>query len=67
MTRCADCGFPVTGVGEAAIRKGSIIREPGEALCRSCSAKRAKMLRELDTIPDRLDLIRAKRMVRGTA
>jgi hypothetical protein len=64
---CSDCGFPVTGVTEATIKRGSTVREPGEVLCLSCSASRSKMVRELDTIPNRIDLILAKRMVRGAA
>jgi len=64
---CSDCGFPTRYMTDAKLKKGSSIREPGEALCQSCSAKRAKMVRELDAIPNRLHLIKAKRMVRGAA
>lgn len=64
---CADCGFPVTNITEATVKRGSSVREPGEALCLSCTAKRSKMVRELDLIPNSLVLIKAKRMVRGAA
>lgn len=63
--RCSDCDCIVTWQGWEAIARGSSVREPGEPLCGSCSAKRSKMVRELNDIPDSLDQIRAnKRWVR---
>lgn len=63
---CSDCGFAVR-MTQATLSKGSSVREPGEPLCLSCSAKRSRMVRELSEIPDDLDQIKAKRMVRGAA
>lgn len=62
--RCSDCGFPVTWQGAEAIAKGSSVREPGEALCNSCSSSRTKLVREVDKIPSTIDQIRARRMAR---
>lgn len=64
---CADCGFPARFMTDAALRKGSKVREPGEALCAGCSSRRVLMVREVDRIPNNLTQIRALRMVRGAA
>lgn len=61
LPTCSDCGCVVTNMGPAAIMKGSSVREPGEPLCGSCSSTRTKMVRELDAIPNTLEMIRAKR------
>jgi hypothetical protein len=61
---CNDCGFPTTWMTDRAIRKGSSVREPGEAVCASCSSSRTKMVRELDALPNTLDQIKAMRMQR---
>lgn len=61
---CSDCGFPVHGMKPETIKKGSSVREPGEALCLSDSAKRSRMVREVSEIPGKLELIQALRMTR---
>jgi hypothetical protein len=63
---CSDCANP-TKMTPLTLRKGSSVREPGEMLCQGCMASRAKMVRELDTIPNKIDQIKALRMVRGAA
>lgn len=63
---CSDCGFPAS-MTHLTLSRGSSVREPGEMLCPSCTAHRTKLVRELATIPDKIDQIRAKRMVRGAA
>jgi hypothetical protein len=63
---CSDCGFPATMTAPT-LRRGSLIREPGEMLCPSCMAHRTRMVRELNEIPNTIDQIAAKRMVRGAA
>lgn len=60
---CVDCGTKVSGVSEETIAKGSSVRDPGEVVCGSCSSSRVILLRKLDRLPDKLDQIRAKRMV----
>lgn len=62
---CSDCGHKVTHISPEAMAKGSTVREPGEALCLSCSAHRTKMVRELVAMPDDLASIRALRMRGG--
>ncbi len=49
-------------MNEATFRKGSTVREPGEALCEGCSSRRTLMVRAVDRLPTDIDLIRAKRM-----
>lgn len=61
---CSDCDCLVTNMGPDAIAKGSSVREPGEALCASCSAMRCKMVRELNALPNNLGQIRARRIAR---
>lgn len=63
--KCADCGFAVTGVSETTIARGSSVRDPGEAVCHSCSATRIRLLRDLDLLPDTLQQIKARRMDRS--
>lgn len=63
---CSDCGFPAL-MTPTTLKRGSSVREPGEMLCQSCLAHRNRLVRELDTIPDKIDQIKAKRMVRGAA
>lgn len=58
---CADCGFPMKAITKATLNRGSSIREPGEALCPSCTSSRVRMVRELKQIPNSLADIRAKR------
>lgn len=62
---CSDCGCKITHMSETTLRKGSSVREPGEPLCLSCSAKRSKMVRELNALPSDLHSIKAMRMVRA--
>lgn len=47
---------------EAALRRGSQVREPGEPLCGGCSSRRVLMLRAVESLPDKLDKIRALRI-----
>lgn len=63
---CSDCGNTVR-MSPTTLRRGSSVREPGEMLCQGCQSTRSRMVRELDTIPNRLDQIKAKRMVVGAA
>lgn len=63
---CSDCGHPVQ-MTAATLRRGSSVREPGEAVCPSCTAHRIRMVRELADIPSKIDQIAAKRMVVGVA
>lgn len=64
---CADCGFEVTGVRPETIARGSSVRDPGEAVCHSCSATRIRLLRDVDLLPDSLQQIKARRMDRSLA
>ncbi len=59
MYKCSDCGITVDVKDPSRLAKGSAIREPGEALCGSCRASRAKLLSDLDQIPNTLDQIQA--------
>jgi len=59
MYKCSDCGIAVDVKDPSRLAKGSAIREPGEALCVSCRASRAKLLSDLDQIPNTLDQIQA--------
>lgn len=62
---CSDCSSTVHNIGPRALAKGSAIREPGEALCMSCTSTRNLMVRELAKIPKTLRLIQDKRRVRA--
>lgn len=55
---CADCGCTTRLQGQRSINRGSSVRDPGEALCMSCTSKRTKMMRELDRLPSNLHDIR---------
>lgn len=59
---CNDCGGPPRKMTEAALKRGSQVREPGEALCASCSSSRMLMMRAVDRIPKSLADIKAKRL-----
>lgn len=66
--QCSDCPTDVTGyMTPTALAKGSSIREPGEPLCRGCTSRRIKMVREVDALPRTLADIKAKRMSVGVA
>ena len=56
--KCSDCGATVRWQGSAAIERGSSVREPGEALCGSCSSARVQLVRQLDRVPDTIAGIR---------
>lgn len=62
---CNDCGFPAAFMTEKTLARGSAVREPGEALCSSCTSTRIVIMRSLDKIPNTLTEIRAQRMVRA--
>lgn len=62
---CSDCGFPAREVTKAVLAQGSSVRDPGEALCGSCSSHRVKLVRQLDALPNNIHTIRAKRMAVG--
>lgn len=62
---CADCGFPVSNLTPRTQAKGSAVREPGEAVCKSCTSTRVMLLRQLDRLPSNLPQIQAQRMVRA--
>lgn len=64
--KCSDCGFTPRVISEAALRKGSMVREPGEALCEGCSSSRTLMMRKVAALPNTLADIRAKRMKVGS-
>jgi hypothetical protein len=49
------------------LKRGSVVREPGEMLCSGCRSTRVRMVKELDALPTKIDQIKAKRMVRGAA
>lgn len=59
--KCADCGGAPREMTPAAIRKGSMVREPGELLCAGCSSSRVLMLRKVDALPTKLADIKALR------
>lgn len=59
--KCSDCGGPPRPMSEAALRKGSQVRESGEQLCPGCSSTRMLMLRAVDRLPVTLADILAKR------
>lgn len=59
---CADCGYPARPTCAATLNRGSSVREPGEALCAGCSARRTRMVMELDAIPNSLAQIQALRL-----
>lgn len=59
--KCSDCGFPARKMSEAVRKKGGMVREPGEALCASCSSSRVLLMRMVDRLPNTLDLIKAMR------
>ncbi len=48
---------------ERALRAGSSVREPGEGLCPGCSSRRVLMVREVESLPNNLPDIRAKRAI----
>lgn len=56
---CADCDRPVKLKDPERLQKGSTVRDPGEPLCRSCTASRLKLVQDLAKLPDTLDQIRA--------
>lgn len=56
---CSDCNREFEVKSEANLKKGGAVREPGEPLCRSCTASRSKLLADLDQLPDTLDQIQA--------
>lgn len=62
---CADCGCKFTTMSLATLAKGSSVREPGEAICQSCTSSRVMLVREVAKIPADITLIQAKRMVRA--
>ena len=59
---CSDCQRESFWQQPSVIARGSSIREPGESLCRSCSATRSKLVRELDRMPSDIHTIRSMRM-----
>lgn len=61
---CEDCGFPVRGITQAKIDKGSMVRDPGEVVCPNCSAHRSRMLKDLTKLPDNLFDIQNMRRAR---
>lgn len=63
--KCVDCGFDTGPITERTLRKGSSVRDPGEAVCPSCTSSRVILMRMVDKIPRTLAEIRAKRMVRA--
>lgn len=65
--KCSDCPAMVDEkmLGAKALAKGSSVREPGEALCSGCSSARIILVRKVAKIPDTIDQIKAKRMVRA--
>lgn len=66
--KCNDCGFPAREMSEAVLKKGSTVREPGEALCEGCSSRRVLMVRAVVKLPSTLADIRAKRLsLKGAA
>lgn len=58
---CNDCGYGARMMSDASLRKGSTVREPGEALCEGCSSRRVLMMRAVDALPNNLADIRARR------
>lgn len=62
---CTDCGFPMDSMNESTRLKGSAVREPGEAVCRSDMSRRNILVREVDKLPNTLAEIRLKRAVRA--
>jgi hypothetical protein len=61
---CGDCGHPTDRIKPENIVLGSDTREPGEVVCGGCASRRSRMVRQLESLPDNLTDIRAKRMVR---
>ena len=59
---CNDCGKKARHFSDTGLKRGSSVREPGEALCEGCSSRRCLMVRQLDALPDNLPAIRAQRM-----
>lgn len=59
---CADCGFVGEWTNQKAIDAGGRNRDPGEAVCMSCSASRTVLIRRVMALPDTLHQIMALRM-----
>lgn len=57
--KCSDCNISVDFT-EKTLRRGSSVREPGEALCVSCTSKRSLLVRSLQLIPNTLGEIQAR-------
>lgn len=55
---CSDCGIESEFGTEALARVGKN-RDPGEAVCRSCTASRTVLVRKLMALPNSLRLIQA--------